>query len=103
VRIYLVTRLRLISAGPMASAIQRFLSSSGWAYRLEGHAPPWPSVALRRSPMAERAEAARVGGTGGGLRSSHRLNARNACGYPRIARCHREWGTDNHPRDGAPF
>src|SRR5215467_677313 len=59
---YSLTKLRLILVGVMASAIQQFLGSSGWGIAdWKVNAPPWPSVALRRSPMAKWAEAARTG------------------------------------------
>src|SRR5262249_29005035 len=56
---YSVTKLRLILAGAMALAIQRFRgSSSGWGIAdWKVNAPPWPSVAMRRSPTAKWAEA----------------------------------------------
>jgi hypothetical protein len=60
---YSLTKLRLILAGAMALAIQRFRgSSSGWGIAdWKVNAPPWPSVAMRRSPTAKWAEAARTG------------------------------------------
>src|SRR5215469_4360817 len=52
---YSSTKLRLILVGAMASAIQRFRgSSSGWGIAdWKVNAPPSPSLAMRRSPMAK--------------------------------------------------